>query len=314
MRFCPVDGTPLVMAMSASAWRALVPAREQHFPNVGDLVAERYKVLGQIGQGGMGVVFRVEHIVMAKRFALKVLHPRYGSSPHAVRRFEREARAASFLDHPNICMVTDFGTSDDGLPFIAMEHLMGMDLFDVLRDVRRFSPVRSVHIARQIAAGLSDAHLNGVIHRDLKPENIFLCSDREVPDFVKLLDFGIAKLVVGADGPPLTAEGEVPGTPEYFSPEQAAGGSADHRSDLYMVGLILYRMVTGFLPFAGADQVALIQAQLHERPRAIGSYRLPIPVPRALDKIIMKLLHKNPDRRFQTAKDVGVALAQSIPS
>ncbi len=308
MRFCPVDGTPLVEAQPASGARQTSADKHREFPAAGQVVAGRYKVLGRVGHGGMGVVFRVEHVVMGKPMALKVLHPRYGSSPHAVRRFEREAWAASSLEHPNICMVTDFGTSEDGLLFIAMEHLKGADLFDVLRDVRRLPPARAIHIARQIASGLGDAHHKGVVHRDLKPENIFLCSDRDSPDFVKLLDFGIAKLTSGGDGPPLTGEGAVPGTPEYFSPEQAGGGTADHRSDLYMLGLILYRMVTGFAPFAAEDQVALIQAQLHEKPRPISSYKLPAPVPRALDKIITKLLQKNPGRRFQTADDVVEAL------
>ena len=296
------------MAMSDSAARPTFARQEREFPSPGQIVAGRYRVLGRIGHGGMGMVFRVEHLVMGKPFALKMLHPRYGSSPHAVRRFEREARAASSLDHPNICMVTDFGASEDGLLFIAMEHLKGADLFDVLRDVRRFSPARATRIGRQIAAGLCDAHRKGVIHRDLKPENIFLCSDRDGPDFVKLLDFGIAKLTSGGAGAPLAGEGAVPGTPEYFSPEQAAGGTADHRSDLYMLGLILYRMATGFAPFAAADQLALIEAQLHDKPRPIQSYNLPTPVPRGLDKTITKLLSKNPSKRFQSADEVIAAL------
>lgn len=308
MRFCPVDGTPLVEALPATGPRATSGGVERKFPAPGEVVAGRYRVLGRIGHGGMGVVFRVEHEVMGKPFALKMLHPRYGSSPHAVRRFEREAQACSLLVHPNICMVTDFGTAENGLLFIAMEHLKGADLFDVLRDVRRFSPARAMHIGRQIASGLADAHHKGVVHRDLKPENIFLCSDRDSADFVKLLDFGIAKLTVGAEGPPLTGEGAVPGTPEYFSPEQAAGDGADHRSDLYMLGLILYRMVTGFAPFAAADQVALIQAQLHDKPRPISSYKLAIPVPRGLDKLISKLLAKSPGRRYQTADEVVEAI------
>lgn len=309
MRFCPADGTPLVGTLPPGLLgRGDAAPDEVTFPRPGEVVAGRYRVVGRIGFGGMGAVFRVEHLVMGKPMALKMLHPRYGGSPHAVRRFEREAQAASMLDHAHVCMVTDFGVSEQGLPFLVMELLKGADLFDVLRDVRRLPAERAVGIGRQITQALADAHAKGVVHRDLKPENVFLCSDRDTADYVKVLDFGIAKLTAGADGPPLTAVGALPGTPECFSPEQAAGRAADHRSDLYTVGLLLYRMVTGFPPFTASGGLDLLEAQIHDKPMPIASFGLPERAPRGLEKAIMRLLHKNPDRRFQSAGDLIAAL------
>ncbi len=208
---------------------------------VGQVVEGRYRVERLIGTGGMGAVYEAEHVDIGKRVALKVLHPQYSSEADLVDRFRREARAASKIGHPNIVDVTDSGTTAAGDVYFIMEKLDGIDLGDVLRHERRLAPDRTVLIGTQICRALAAAHAAGIIHRDLKPENIFLVSRDGNADFVKVLDFGIAKHDMGNQNLPrrLTTPGVAMGTPEYMAPEQAAGKPIDGRVDIYAVGAIL---------------------------------------------------------------------------
>ena len=210
------------------------------------MIDNRYRVLRKIGEGGMGTVYAAEHVEIGKIVAIKILHPHYSTEQELVERFRREARAASRIGHPNIIDVMDFGTTDDGCAYFIMEHLDGIDLADVLSHERRLDPNRSCQITIQICRALAAAHAAGVIHRDLKPENIFLVARDGKADFVKVLDFGVARSAGRSQR--LTNPGIAMGTPEYMAPEQAAGGVVDHRSDIYSVGALLYEMVTGQPP------------------------------------------------------------------
>ena len=299
LRYCPEHGLPLIRVEPATA--VADPA--------GLMVGGKYRILSRIGEGGMGAVYKVEHVSIGRPMAMKILHRDLSAHEQAVLRFEREARAASQLEHPHIILVSDFGVASDGSLYIVMEFLNGKDLFDVLKDERFMNAERTVHIMRQVCSGLAEAHRHGVIHRDLKPENIFLANDREFQDYVKILDFGIAKVLeTGPEERTLTAAGTVFGTPEYLSPEQAAGGEIDHRADLYSLGIIMYRMVTGRLPFTGGNKNSLIQRQLNEMPLPFGQRQMPQKVPEALERIIFRLLAKDPDDRYQTAEQLKDAL------
>jgi serine/threonine-protein kinase len=299
LKFCPEHGLPLVQLEST-------PSREDQ---TGAIVGGKYRILSRIGEGGMGAVYKVEHVAMGKLMAMKILHRELSAHEQAVLRFEREARAASQLEHPHIILVSDFGIAGDGSFYIVMEHLNGKDLFDVLKDEHIMLAERTVHVMRQVCSGLAEAHRKGVIHRDLKPENIFLATDKEFPDFVKILDFGIAKVLETRPGErTLTAAGTVFGTPEYLSPEQAAGGEIDHRADLYSLGIIMYRMLAGRLPFTGGNKSSLIQRQLSEQPLPFAQRQMPQQVPPSLERVVFRLLAKDPDDRYQDALEVKAAL------
>src|SRR5262249_47223224 len=242
-----------------------VPAPEQL---VGTIVDGRYRVERVLGTGGMGAVYEAEHIEIGKKVAIKVLHPQFSQQADLVARFRREARAASKVGHPNIVDVTDSGTTQAGAVYFVMERLDGVHLGDVLRHQRRIAFDRAVVIGVQVCRALAAALAAGIIHRDLKPENVFLTSRDGNADFVKILDFGIAKQDMGNQNLPrrLTTPGVAMGTPEYMAPEQAAGKSIDGRVDIYAVGAILYEMLTGEPPHAGANAMEVITKKATEAP------------------------------------------------
>jgi serine/threonine-protein kinase len=214
----------------------------------GTRLDDKYVIVRHIKTGGMGAVYEVEHTGLGKKLAAKLLLPDLSRRPELLERFRREARAASATGHENIVEVTDLGATKGGVPFLVMELLQGRTLGAELKN-GRLPPERAVHITRQMLSALKAAHNRGIVHRDLKPENIFLIQRASDPDFVKVLDFGIAKLLTEEVGEELTRAGQVVGTPTYMAPEQARGAEIDARADLYAVGAILYRMVTGNRPF-----------------------------------------------------------------
>jgi serine/threonine-protein kinase len=312
LSFCPDDGLALLEPsgpVGPFGGRRVPADRPSIRP--GDVLAGRYRTERSLGEGGMGVVWQVVDLHTTRPMALKVLHAVWQSDDRAVRRFQREAKATARMDHPNICRVTDFGVSDEGAVYLVMELLQGVDLFDTLQQERFLPPRRAVPVATQVAAGLGHAHARGVIHRDLKPENIFLLSGMPPPDYVKVLDFGIAKMLHGDEGPRLTVTGEVVGTPEYLSPEQAGGGAVDHRADLYSLGVSLYRMLAGRLPFRDRTKLRLVQRQVSEAPQPFRAQVLPQEVPAGLEAVTMRLLEKDPARRYQTVGEVQAALAEA---
>ncbi|HXI55903.1 MAG TPA: protein kinase [Polyangia bacterium] len=278
---------------------------------IGRVIDGRYRILRQIGEGGMGTVYAGEHVGIGKGVAVKILHPVFSRQQDLVERFRREARAASRIGHPNIIDVTDFGTTEEGCAYFAMEHLDGIDLADVLSLERRIEPERAVQIAIQICRALHAAHAAGVIHRDLKPENIFLVARDGHADFVKVLDFGIARSL-SRNSRRLTNPGMAMGTPEYMAPEQATGGPADRRSDIYSVGALLYEMLLGTPPYPnGASQLdaalGAVAATTPRRPREI----LPT-LPDDLDDIILRSLDRDPARRHQTMSQLEYDLTKSL--
>ena len=266
---------------------------------IGEVVEARYRIEKLLGTGGMGAVYEAEHIEIGKKVALKVLHPQFSRQADLVQRFRREARAASKVGHPNIIDVTDSGTTDSGDAYFVMERLDGTDLADVLRHERRLAVDRTVGIGAQICRALNAAHQAGIIHRDLKPENIFLVARDGQPDFVKVLDFGIAKSEnVAQTSRRLTTPGIAMGTPEYMAPEQAAGKTVDGRVDIYSVGAILYEMLCGEPPHAGTSVMDVLAKKATQPAEPLRQRNAS--VPEALEVVIMACLEREPSARPQT--------------
>ncbi|MHB8876649.1 MAG: protein kinase domain-containing protein [Myxococcaceae bacterium] len=272
---------------------------------IGRIIASKYRVEQLIGEGGMGKVYRAKQMSLDKPVVLKVLRQSLLSDERTVARFQREAKAASRLNHPNSISVLDFGRVDeDGALFIAMEFISGRDLHQILSKEWPLPEARVVKIVGQVLSALADAHGAGVIHRDLKPENIMVEQRRGDADFVKVLDFGIAKITdsTGEEGPALTRAGFVCGTPEYMSPEQARGGTLDHRSDLYAVGVILYQLTTGLLPFESDSAVGFATKHLTEEPPPPTHRRPEAKISPGMERLILRALSKNPDDRPSDAE------------
>ncbi|MEZ4337733.1 MAG: serine/threonine-protein kinase [Sandaracinaceae bacterium] len=258
-----------------------------------------YRIVDLIGEGGIGFVYLAEHVKLGRSVAIKMLRSKYGAVPHVVDRFFAEARAANQIAHENIVQVTDFIEHEEHGSYLVMELLEGADL-DELIEREGALPVRRVlHIMTQVASALAAAHRAGIVHRDLKPENIFLTRRGETPDFVKILDFGVAKLTgdAGAADGFDTAAGAVVGTPAYMSPEQARGRTVDARTDVYAFGVILYELLTGDLPFSARTLGDFIIK--HSTEDALPPSQRPgaQAIPRALDELVMQCLEKQPEDR-----------------
>jgi eukaryotic-like serine/threonine-protein kinase len=278
-------------------------------PLVGTVVGGRYRIVRKLREGGMGVVYVARHEVIEKLFALKVLSNDAARRPDLVERFLREARAVAAIVHAHVLNAADFGRTDDGAVYFATELLDGRDLLDEVRGGGVMAPRRAARIVVQILRGLEAAHDKGVIHRDLKPENIFLIARDADRDFVKVLDFGLAK-IEGMQG--LTAPGQVVGTPEYFSPEQGLGKNVDARSDLYSVGCILYAIVCGRPPFLSVDPYEVMQGHVGQLPMP-PSLRMPdSKLPAVFDDFVGKALAKPLAERFQSAVEMRAALEAII--
>ena len=266
---------------------------------VGQVLAGRYRIGKQLGSGGMGAVYLAEHVHMRKVVAVKVLHREMTYMPEVVARFEREAVAAGRIEHPHVAAATDFGRLEDGAFYLVLEYVEGKSLRELLDEGGPLAPEVAAHIAEQIADALSAAHAAGIVHRDLKPDNVMLIQRDADSHFVKVLDFGIAKIELGGTQSQLTQMGSVFGTPEYMAPEQASGTPVDARADLYTLGIILYEMLTGRTPFAADDLVVILTRQMTAEPAL-----LPPEIDPSLAALVMHLLVKDPDQRPQTAGEV----------
>ncbi len=283
---------------------------EPHDPLVGKLFDNRYEVVEKIGAGGMGAVYKARQLAMDRMVALKVIHPDQQADDVVVKRFYREMKTTSRIAHPNTVSVYDFGKSEEGEFYLAMELLDGKPLSELLDDGA--IPVdKLIPIAVQIATALSAAHKEHVIHRDLKPENIMILDVYGAPDQVRVLDFGIATFAASSEEGPsarVTASGIMVGTPSYVSPEQIGGEELDARADLYSLGILLYEMVTGRLPFYDPQRplrvLQMHMTEMPQRPSAIANQE----VPAWLDDLIMLLLAKYPDDRPDTAEEVARVL------
>jgi serine/threonine protein kinase len=277
----------------------------------GTLVSGRYRIVRWIGEGAMGAVYRVEDIRTHTPMALKVLHASMSSQREAVVRFEREAIAAGKIDHRNVAAATDFGRMPDGSFFLALEFVAGRSLRAEL-DHGPVAPRRAIRIMQGVVAGVAAAHAKGIVHRDLKPENIMLVDHAGDADFVKVLDFGIAKVAdVSSAGhgnvaQTLTKAGTVIGTPDYMSPEQALGRAVDVRSDLYSLGVVLYELLTGSAPFRGGA-ATLLRQQVMELPPPLPD-DVTVGGDPLLEEMLRKLLAKKPEDRFQTSAELMTIL------
>jgi serine/threonine-protein kinase len=272
---------------------------------LGCTIDNRYKVEALLGEGGMGVVYQCRHKIIDKKVAMKILRGELAREKEVTDRFLIEAKAASAIGNEHVIDISDFGQLPDGAAYFVMEFLDGQPLSSVLAGNTALPAQRIVHVGLQLAKGLAAAHKAGIVHRDLKPDNIFLITRASDSDFVKVLDFGIAKVSSAATGR-LTQAGSVFGTPHYMSPEQAAGAPVDHRGDIYAMGVILYEMATGRLPFEADNFMAILTQHIYKQPAALRS--IAPNVPAGLEAIILKCLSKRPEQRYQSMEDFAADL------
>ncbi len=290
-RVCPHDGTDLLL---------------RH----GQIFADKYELGSVIGFGGMGVIYKAKHLILDKIVAIKVLHSTAASSK-VIMRFQREAKAASSLSHPNVITVYDFGVFDGMQPYMVMDYLDGMTLADYASQAGPLPLRETLEIIEQVTAALTHAHKKGVLHRDLKPGNIMLFEDDDGHRQIKILDFGLAK-IVDDDQVGMSAPGSAMGSPAYMSPEQATGLIVDLRSDLYSLGCIFYELLTGAPPLIADNptQTFLNRLNMEVPPlRAVVECRYP----QALENILSRLLRKEPRHRFESADDLKFAISDLWP-
>jgi len=293
-RICPRDGTPLEDVLDPEA-----------DPLIGITLGDTFQIIRQVGEGGMACVYEARHVRLpGKKFAVKVLHPAL-REPHVVARFQREAEAASGIDHPNVVDVFDVHRMPDGTPYLVSEFLHGTDFSVLLEERGKIEVPLAIHVIRQVVRALAAAHARGVVHRDVKPENVFLVGDAVWP-VAKVLDFGISKVDEGPGGSSLTRTGMVMGTPGYIAPEQARGSRVDHRADIYGVGATLYHALTGQLPFDSEDSAEALARVLTEEPPRPRSINPEIPV--ALEIVIERAMAKDPQDRYATMLELDAEL------
>lgn len=292
------------------------PGADASDPLVGRVLDGRYHIEERIGAGGMGRVYRARHLRMEHAVAVKVLHADLGEDPTAARRFSREARRTFRFDHPHCVRVLDFGSTPQGLLFLVMEHLTGRTAGQELAVDGPMAPARVVHIARQVCDALAYAHELGFVHRDIKPDNLMLLHRGSDPDFVKVLDFGLAKLFAAPDAlrtaafslSALTREGNVFGTPEYMSPEQAMGQPLAPTADVYSLGVAMYELLTASLPFQGDTFTAVLAQQVQAAPEPPAARRPDLGIPPPLNALVMACLAKAPGARPQSAVTLAAEL------
>ena len=289
---CPVDGTRLVPT-----------------PDIeGRVLGDRYRIVSRLGQGGMGSVYLAEHVTLGKRMAVKVLRPEYSRDEELLHRFQHEARAASQIGQENIVEVFDFGHTPEGEAYFVMEALDGESLARILHRDGPMPVARALPIFLQICRALGAAHQRGIVHRDLKPENVFVLRRTDGTDFVKVLDFGIAKGPGAPDAKRLTRAGSIIGTPEYMSPEQASATSVDQRSDVYAFGVLAYETLTGRLPFDGETPLATLMK--HQSDAPLPPRRLRPELPAEVEELVLRALVKRPEGRQQSMQEVVNELAR----
>ena len=285
---------------------------------VGEIIDDRYRLTSLVGRGGMGSVFLAEHVTIRRPVALKLLSPSLAAIPELARRFEREAAAIGRIDHPNCVTVSDFGRLDGGSLYLVMDYLDGRLLSDAIEAEGRFAVRRALHITRHVLRGLGHAHQAGIVHRDVKPDNVILVHQEGVPDFAKVLDFGIAHFVDGAAPPGddgedrLTQAGIAFGTPQYMSPEQAVGDPIDARADLYSTTVMLFEMIAGRTPFVAGEKLELLGMHATQPPPRLSEVRPDALITPALDRLVAVGLAKRPVDRFPTAEVFIAAIEETL--
>jgi hypothetical protein len=285
---------------------------------VGQVLDGRYRIEALLGHGGMGAVYRASHVHLEQQVAIKILRPHLAGDTVAARRLAREARGTYKLDTEHAIKVSDFGVTEGGLVYLVMELLEGRTVHAELGADGPFAPARGVRVAAQVCDALAAAHRLNFIHRDIKPDNIMLIRRGDDPDFVKVLDFGLAKLIEGAGGAPfsvaaLTQTDMVFGTPEYMAPEQAMGQTLDGRADIYAVGATLFEILAGRAPFVDPVPMKLLAKHVKAAPPLLKSVRPELDWPRPLEEVIQRCLAKHPDDRPQRAEDLAAELRALVP-
>lgn len=334
--FCPLDGTRLTSVERTANEAPDASAKKGKWTLEGPLPVEaendlrerlagdrllgseldgRYRILRRLGEGGMGIVYEAEHLVLDKRVALKVLRGDVSERQNAVERFRIEARSASKIGHPNIVEVFDFGETPTGASYYAMEMLNGEDLADIIAREDVLPARRAADLVTQCCRALAAAHAKGIVHRDIKPENIFVI-DKQGRDFVKIVDFGVAKMsdieALGNSGRKLTTTGIIFGTPEYMSPEHARGKDLDYRVDMYALGVILYESLTGKVPFSGDNFMQILAKHWSDAVPALEDRNPGLKVSAELAAVTFRALQKDRDKRFGSMEEMAAAL-ESVP-
>jgi serine/threonine-protein kinase len=276
-------------------------------PLLGTVLLDRVRIERPIARGGMGKVYYGQQVGMNRPCAIKILNPRMSGGADLAeftRRFLLEASIAAKLTHPNVVTIFDYGETADGSCFIAMEYLEGKSLSDELKAVGRMPAERAIHIVRQVARALREAHALGVVHRDMKPGNVYLVKRDDDDDVVKVLDFGLVKDNAASEGQDHTQFGQIMGSPRYMAPEQVQGKNVDARTDVYSVGAMLYAMLAGKPPFDRASDLAILMAQVSEKPPPMASVAPDVSLPPGLEALVMKCLAKNPADRFASMEEL----------
>ncbi len=294
----PGDLDTKVAALSEDHVNVLTPD-----PLIGKALTDEYQILELIGTGGWSRVYKAKRNSKDDHVAIKVLHSHLLFDQESLSRFEREAKSQAGLSHPNICRVFDYNRLDSGQPYIVMEYLNGESLSAVLRRKGKLDPLAAVPIFADCCRGLRAAHEQGIVHRDVKPANIFLLDDSDGKRQIKLLDFGMAKIIVGSH-PDLTQTGTAFGTVQYMSPEQALGEKIDGRSDLYALGCVMYETLTGKKVFEGRTAFGVMEQHVRKEPKQFSEVDPLTKVSQTLEAVVMKALAKNADDRYQTAGEL----------
>ena len=281
-------------------------------PLIGQTIAGKFRVESVVAEGAMGRVYRAQHVSLDKPVAIKVLHLHMSRDEKLIKRFHREAKAASRISHPSAVHILDFGAADDGTLYIAMEFVDGRTLERVIQDDFPLSPKRIASLLGDILLAVDEAHQAGIVHRDLKPENVLVVEPSTSRERVKVCDFGVAKIAESDEGSGITVSGFVCGTPEFMAPEQCRGDEIDGRADVYAAGVILYEMLTRVRPFRGDTAVSVLTKHLSEKPvpprEASGGFL----IPSTLEAVCLRALEKEPAERYQTAGAMQKALEKAV--
>lgn len=296
---CPSDGT------------VLIPIAQD--PWVGKKLTDHYEVLSVVGHGGMGVVYKAKHDLMERFVAIKMLLVQYITDSQSVRRFQHEAKAASKLSHPNIITLYDYGVSPTGQPYLVMDYLEGISLAEIIKSDGQIGCERGVKIFLQVCDALEHAHNQKLVHRDLKPGNVMLINNDDLKDHVKVVDFGVSKIMGSDEAQRLTQTGEICGSPVYMSPEQCEGKKLDPRSDIYSMGVLMYEALTGELPLMGKTMVETMSKHLGQRAPRFATVRPDLYIPEYLENVVFHCLEKNPADRPQSMASLKEELLYSIP-
>ena len=283
-------------------------------PLIGTILADSYRIIRVLGKGSVGRVYLGEQLTTGWQSAIKILRPEYTNHTEIVQRFRREGRAISRLEHPNIVRLERTGHTPDGQVFLVMEYIRGPSLRQLQRTVKPLPLDRALDILHQICEGVGYAHAEGIVHRDLKPENVLLIprKGRVTRDLVKLLDFGMAKILGGEESAVVTREGQVFGTPAYMSPEQCMGRDVDERADVYAVGVLAYELIAGRVPFWSKKHVELMLKQTQQTPRDPAKVRKDRKLPKALCQDVLRCLRKRPKKRFQTLVEFAERITEHL--